>query len=297
VRLLVLGSAAGGGLPQWNCRCPVCSLAWAGDPRVTPRTQSGLAVSTDGERWLLINASPDLRQQILANPALWPREGRRHSPIEAVILTNAEIDHVLGLLMLRERQPFALHATAATHAALAANPMFTALDPAVVRRRDLLPEAVLSLAGLELLPFPVPGKLPLYQEEAAPDGELAAEILGLEIRAGGRRCVVVPNCARITPDLCARLKGADLLLFDGTTYEDDEMVRLGLSHKTAARMGHVPMAGPSGSLAGLADVSVGRRVFLHLNNSNPTLIAGSPEHAAVLAAGWELAFDGMELVL
>ena len=126
MRLLVLGSAAGGGLPQWNCRCPVCSLAWAGDPRVTPRSQSGLAVSADGERWLLVNASPDLRQQILANPALWPRDGRRHSPIEAVILTNAEIDHVLGLLSLRERQPFVLHATQATHAALAANPMFSA---------------------------------------------------------------------------------------------------------------------------------------------------------------------------
>lgn len=297
MRLLVLGSAAGGGLPQWNCRCPVCSLAWAGDPRVTPRSQSGLAVSADGERWLLVNASPDLRQQILANPALWPRDGRRHSPIEAVILTNAEIDHVLGLLSLRERQPFALHATATTHAALAANPMFTALDPGMVRRQDLLPEMALSLAGLEFLPFCVPGKLPLYQEEGAPDGELAAEILGLEIREGDRRCVLVPNCARITPDLCARLEGADLLLFDGTTFEDDEMVRLGLSHKTAARMGHIPMAGPSGSLAGLADVSVGRRVFLHLNNSNPTLITGSPEHAAVLAAGWELAFDGMELVL
>jgi pyrroloquinoline quinone biosynthesis protein B len=254
-------------------------------------------VSADGERWLLVNASPDLRQQILASPALWPREGRRHSPIEAVVLTNAEIDHVLGLLSLRERQPFTLHATAATHAALASNPMFTALDPAVVRRRDLLPETVLSLAGLELLPFSVPGKLPLYQEEAAPDGELEAEILGLEIRAGGRRCVLVPNCARITPALCARLEGADLLLFDGTTFEDDEMVRLGLSHKTAARMGHIPMTGPSGSLAGLAEVSVRRRVFLHLNNSNPTLITGSPEHAAVLAAGWELAFDGMELVL
>ncbi|WP_191061679.1 pyrroloquinoline quinone biosynthesis protein PqqB [Geminicoccus harenae] len=297
MRLLVLGSAAGGGLPQWNCRCPVCSLAWAGDPRVAPRTQSGLAVSADGERWLLVNASPDLRQQILANPALWPRDGRRHSPIEAVILTNAEIDHVLGLLTLRERQPFALHATQATHAALAANPMFTALDPAVVRRRDLVPETVLSLAGLEFLPFPVLGKLPLYQEEAAPDGELEAEILGLEIRSAGRRCMLVPNCARITPDLCARLEGADLLLFDGTTFEDDEMVRLGLSHKTAARMGHIPMAGPSGSLAGLGEVRVGRRVFLHLNNSNPTLITGSPEHAAVLAAGWELAFDGMELVL
>lgn len=294
VRLLVLGSAAGGGLPQWNCRCPVCRLAREGDPRVLPRSQSGLAVSADGVRWVLLNASPDLRQQILASPALWPREGRRDSPIEAVVLTNAEIDHVLGLLALRERQAFAVHATGPTHAALDANPMFGALDPAIVERRTIVADEPVVVAGVALLPFAVPGKLPLYQEGP---GDLAAEILGLEIHADGRRAVIVPNCARITPDLCRRLDGADLVLFDGTTYTDDELVRLELSPKTAARMGHVAMAGADGTLAQLAALRIGRRIFLHLNNTNPALVAGSAEAMAVAAAGWELASDGMELSL
>jgi pyrroloquinoline quinone biosynthesis protein B len=301
VKLIVLGSAAGGGVPQWNCRCPVCRLAWEGDPRVRPRTQSGLAVSADGERWILLNASPDLRQQILATPALHPKAGLRHSPITAVILTNGELDHVAGLLSLRERQGFRLHATPAIHKALAGNAFFQALDQDLVERRPLELDAPLDLLGLRFVPFVVPGKVPLYQEGPAgagiqPEAE-GEHVLGLEIQAGGRRCLYVPNCARITPDLCRRLEGADLLFFDGTTFQDDEMVRLGLSSKTAARMGHVAMDGADGSLAGLARVRTGRRIFLHLNNSNPVLVEGSAEWARVTAAGWELAHDGMELTL
>jgi pyrroloquinoline quinone biosynthesis protein B len=301
VKVIVLGSAAGGGVPQWNCRCPVCRLAWEGDPRVRPRTQSGLAVSGDGERWVLLNASPDLRQQILATPALHPKAGLRHSPIAAVILTNGELDHVAGLLSLRERQGFRLYATPTTHESLAQNAFFQVLDRSLVERRPLELDAPLDLLGLRFVPFVVPGKVPLYQE--GPEGadvlpeEESEHVLGLEIQAGGRRCLYVPNCARITPDLCRRLEGADLLFFDGTTFRDDEMVRSGLSPKTAARMGHVAMDGAEGSLAGLADVRTGRRLYIHLNNSNPVLVDGSDEQVLVTAAGWELAHDGMELTL
>ncbi|HEX2528805.1 MAG TPA: pyrroloquinoline quinone biosynthesis protein PqqB [Geminicoccus sp.] len=298
MKIIVLGSAAGGGFPQWNCRCPVCRLAWAGDPRVVSRTQSGLAVSADGEQWILLNASPDLRQQILATPALQPKGADRGSPIKAVILTNAELDHVAGLLTLRERQPFRLLATAPTHAALDSNPLFQSLDRELVERALLRPDEPLDLMGLRFLPFIVPGKVPLYQEGAEVEIGLETEqVMGLEIRVGSRCCLFVPNCARITPALCDRLSGADLILFDGTTYQDDEMIRLGLSSKTARRMGHVAMDGADGSLARLAHVPSARRVYLHLNNSNPVLVDGSEERTRIEAFGWELGYDGMELAL
>jgi len=298
VKVIVLGSAAGGGFPQWNCRCPVCRLAWAGDPRVAARTQSGLAVSADGQRWVLLNASPDLRQQIMATPALHPRDDLRSSPIAAVVLTNGELDHVAGLLTLRERQPFRLFATAATHHALAGNELFRALDAGLVERCVLQADAPLNLFGLRLIPFVVPGKVPLYQEGPAVEpGEESEHVLGLEIGFAGRRCLYVPACARITPAVRQRLAGADVLFFDGTTFSDDEMVRLGLSPKTAARMGHVAMDGTQGSLVGLADVAGGRRIYIHLNNSNSALVEGSKERARVAGAGWELACDGMELTL
>ncbi|WP_027134618.1 pyrroloquinoline quinone biosynthesis protein PqqB [Geminicoccus roseus] len=298
MRIIVLGSAAGGGFPQWNCRCPVCRLAWAGDKRVTPRTQSGLAVSADGERWILLNASPDLRQQILATPALHPKTGLRHSPIAAVILTNGELDHIAGLLTLRERQAFRLYATETTHASVRSNDLFRALDEKLVERCPMQPGEPLDLPGLRFVPFVVPGKVPLYQESGdVALGEETEHVLGLEIIADGQRCLYVPNCARITPELRERLAGADLLFFDGTTFTDDEMVRHGLSPKTAARMGHLAMDGPDGSIAGLAGLPLGRRVFLHLNNSNPALVEGSAERLQVAAAGWELAHDGMEFTL
>src|SRR5262245_20671244 len=167
---LVLGSAAGGGFPQWNCRCPTCRLAWAGDPRVRPRTQSSIAVTADGENWLLINASPDLPQQLRQTKPLHPRGERRGSPINAVLLTGGEIDQVAGLLSLREREPFMLCATAATLAAVADNPMFGALAPDVVTRRALVPgERVQLPGGLFAQLFTVPGKVPLYLEGENPE--------------------------------------------------------------------------------------------------------------------------------
>jgi pyrroloquinoline quinone biosynthesis protein B len=299
LRILVLGSAAGGGFPQWNCRCPVCDLAWAGDRRVSPRTQSSLAVSADGERWLLLNASPDLRQQILAAPFLQPREPGRHSPIAGVVLTNGDVDHVAGLLTLRERQPLAIYATPAVQAVIGDNPIFRVLDPGCVRPIAVaLDEPVEMPMGLEVTAFAVPGKVPLHQEgEMVRIGGETDATIGLRIAGAGAHFFYIPGCAAVTPTLLQRIQAAPLLLFDGTTYTDDEMVRLGLSGKTAHRMGHVAMSGPDGSIARLAAAAIRRKVYIHINNTNPVLVDGSAERRGVEAAGWEVAFDGMEIVL
>jgi pyrroloquinoline quinone biosynthesis protein B len=295
---IVLGAAAGGGFPQWNCRCPVCRLAWAGDPRVKPRTQASLAVSADGEHWILLNASPDLRAQIQANASLHPRDGARGSPIGAVVLTGAEIDQTAGLLSLRERSPFTLHATVASLAAVADNPMFGVLAPSVVSRRAIAPGERFALAGgIEAELFIVPGKVPLYLEGDDPDAasESAANV-GVEISFGAVRLTYVPGAAAITPAVKQRLERADVLLFDGTLFTDDEMIRTGTGAKTGQRMGHMPLDGPGGSLAALADLRA-RRIFVHINNTNPILIDGSSERGRVEAAGWEIAEDGLEIVL
>jgi pyrroloquinoline quinone biosynthesis protein B len=293
---IVLGSAAGGGFPQWNCNCDVCRLAWAGDSRVRARTQASLAVSTDGRRFALLNASPDLRTQIQAAAALHPREGTRGSPIETVVLTGAEIDQTAGLLSLRERSPFTLVATAATHAAVADNPMFGALT--LVSRRAVTPGERFEVASkLQAEFFLVPGKLPLYLEGDDPDtaSESAANV-GVELSDGRSRLLYVPGAAAVTPAMRDRFARADAVLFDGTLYTDDEMIRNGTGEKTGRRMGHMPIDGEGGSLAALAGISA-RRIFVHINNTNPILVEGSPERARVEAAGWEIAFDGMEIVL
>jgi pyrroloquinoline quinone biosynthesis protein B len=295
---IVLGAAAGGGYPQWNCRCPVCRLAWEGDGRVKFCTQASVAVSADGDHWLLLNASPDLRAQLNATRALHPRDGLRHSPIDAVVLTGAEIDQVAGLLNLRERQAFALYGTAESLAALAANPMFDALGAGVVARRTVAPGTPFRPApGLAAEPFTVPGKVPLYLERGEPEvGAETGANVGVEIAAGGARLAYVPGAAAMTPALHARLARADAVLFDGTLFTDDEMIRSGTGPKTGRRMGHMPIDGEGGSLAALAGLP-GRRIYIHINNTNPIHVAGSPERRKVEAAGWEVAADGMEIVL
>jgi pyrroloquinoline quinone biosynthesis protein B len=296
---IVLGAAAGGGVPQWNCRCDVCQLAWLGDPRVRPRTQASVAVSADGERWVLLNASPDLRAQIHSNPKLHPIErDRRGSPIAAVVLTGAEIDQTAGLLSLRERSPFTLHATAATLAAVADNPMFGALALDVVARHAIIPGKPFSpVPGMDAELFIVPGKVPLYLEGDDPDtASESAGNVGVEISSGATRFVYIPSAAGITPAMKQRLASADVVMFDGTLLTDDEMIRAGMGSKTGRRMGHMPLDGPDGSLAALATLR-GRRIFVHINNTNPILIDGSPERARVEAAGWEIAEDGLQVML
>ncbi len=301
MRFIVLGSAAGGGLPQWNCLCPNCRLAWARDARVPWRSQASLAVSADGENWVLLGASPDLRQQILATPALHPKQAPRHSPIWGVFAPNGDVDNIAGLLTMREMQPFTLWATSATLSHLAGG-VFGVLDPRVVQRKAVaLEEVVDTSVGFTLTPFVAPGKVPLYMESGE-HGELELGVegettVGLEIVEAGRRFYYLPSCARMTDRLRRRLVGADIVFFDGTTFEDDEMIRLGLSEKTAWRMGHMAMNGPQGSMAAFADVDVGRRLYIHINNSNPVLRCDSAERRAAEAAGWEVAFDGMEIDL
>jgi pyrroloquinoline quinone biosynthesis protein B len=299
LRALVLGSAAGGGVPQWNCVCRVCRLAWSGDKRVKPRTQAGIALSVDGASWLLLNASIDLRQQILATPALQPMGEGRHSPIAAVVLTNAEVDSAAGLLALRERQPLSIFGAQATLEAIGANRMFDAVDPAVAPRRPVrLGEAFEPLPGLRLELFAVPGKVPLWLEEGnVSTADIGEQTVCVAAEAGGARLVYAPACAHVTDDLAARVSEADVLFFDGTLFTDDEMIVNGLGDKTGRRMGHMPVAGPGGTLEAFARHDRVRRILIHINNSNPILIEGSPEEAKVKAAGWEVAFDGMEVHL
>ncbi|MFL5048022.1 MAG: pyrroloquinoline quinone biosynthesis protein PqqB [Xanthobacteraceae bacterium] len=295
---IVLGSAAGGGYPQWNCRCPVCRLAWEGDRRVKARTQASVAVSADGEAWILLNASPDLRAQIAATPALRPATGTRGSPIAAVLLTGAEIDQIAGLLTLRERQGFALLGTAETLALIAENPIFAVLAPDLVRRHAVALDEPFALpGGIEARLFAVPGKMPLYREGESPPTAVEAEVnVGVELRLGGARLAYVPGAAAVPPSLKERLAHADVVLFDGTLFVDDEMIRSGTGEKTGRRMGHMPIDGPDGSLAALADLEA-RRVYIHVNNTNPILVDGSPERRRVVAAGWAVAEDGMEIAV
>ena len=306
--VLVLGSAAGGGSPQWNCACDVCEAVRAGAPGTQPRTQASVAVSADGERWVLLNASPDLRQQLNDQPVLHPKETPRHTPLDAVVVTNGDIDHIAGLLTVREDSPFSLYAHDTLHDTLSASAVFDVLDRDVVPRRTLALDTPTDVhaadgtpLGLTLTAFPVPGKVALYDEtdEAVQRiGETTPDTLGLELTdASGARCVVITSCAKLTPDLKARLDGADVLFFDGTLWTDDEMVTAGLSPKTGARMGHMSISGPDGTLSAFADVDITRPIFIHLNNSNPVLLANSPERAAVEDAGWEVAYDGMRLSL
>jgi pyrroloquinoline quinone biosynthesis protein B len=308
LRVIVLGAAAGGGIPQWNCGCANCRAART-DHTAMQSTQASIAVSADDRNWFLINASPDLRQQITATPQLHPAPGTlRHSPIAGVILTNGEVDAVTGLLSMREGSPFTIYAHARVLAILKANSIFNVLSDRHVRRaaievdRHFAP--VLqdgSPSGLEVLPFVVPGKAAWYLEgqahPAGVDGD--GDTLGLRIAdaASGTYFYFIAACARVTPDLQRRLAGAPLVFFDGTVWRDDEMIAAGLNQKTGRSMGHIAMSGSDGAITTLADVEIGRRMFLHINNSNPAHRPDSPERAALQQAGWQIPHDGMEITL
>lgn len=298
MRIIVLGSAAGGGFPQWNCNCANCRRARSGDPAAKPRSQCSLAVSADGERWFLLNASPDLRQQFMATPALHPRpDAPRHSPVEGVLLTNGDIDHVAGLLSLREGHAFTVHATRRILSVLDRNPVFNALDRDLVERRPAgLGEPVALGDRLTAEIFAVPGKVALYLEEEAPEiGGETEDVVGVRVADSGASFFFLPGCARLTAALARRLAGASVVFFDGTLWRDDEMIRLGAGSKTGQRMGHMSVSGSAGSLAAFAGLEVGRKIYIHINNTNPMLLDDSPERAAVTAAGWEVAHDGMEV--
>jgi pyrroloquinoline quinone biosynthesis protein B len=305
MRACILGAAAGGAFPQWNSNAAACRRARAGDTHARPRSQASVAVSADGQSWFLLNASPDLRQQIEATPCLHPRRGLRSSPIAGVVLTGGDVDAIAGLLTLRERHAFTVYATARIHAILDANPIFEVLARDIVVRqriavgaRTMLARPDGSSSGLSVELFPVPGKVPLYLENAAEPPAIGEgeETVGAEISDGGRRMMFIPGCAGMTEALAHRLQGADVVLFDGTLWTDDEMPRAGLGAKTGLRMGHMSVSGPNGTIAAFRSIDVGRKILLHINNSNPILLDDSPERAEVAAAGWEVAHDGMEIL-
>jgi pyrroloquinoline quinone biosynthesis protein B len=308
LRVVVLGAAAGGGVPQWNCGCPVCRTARTEHPELQS-TQASIAVSADGEHWFLINASPDLRQQLIATPQLHPKPGKlRHSPISGVILTNGEVDAVAGLLSMREGSPFTIYAHAKVLSVLKANSIFNVLNENNVPRRPIevdrsfeptLPDGTPS--GLEILPFAVPGKSAWYLEgRTHPGGDSGVgDTLGLRIadKASDRYFYFLAACAAVDDQLRSRLSGAPLIFFDGTVWRDDELIAAGLGNKTGQGMGHIAMSGDSGAIAALADLDIGRKIFLHINNSNPALLRASPERKIAERAGWQIPADGTEIVL
>jgi len=295
-RAQILGAAAGGGLPQWNCGCENCNLARSG--AIPAQTQSSVAFSANGKDWAILNASPDIREQMARTPALHPT-GRRELPLRSVLLTNGDIDHVAGLLTLREQQKFELFATGEIHQVITDNPIFAALNPAFVTRSQISLDQEFELAkGLTAKLFAVPGKVPLYLEGDSVQTDLEGEqTVGVHLSAGGRNVFYIPGCSTMHADLRARIDGADMVLFDGTLWRDDEMVIAGLSQKTGQRMGHMSMSGPDGSLEAFADMDVKQKVFVHMNNTNPVLRPTSEEKKQVEAAGWTVACDGLELVI
>ena len=293
--LRVLGSAAGGGSPQWNCACPVCAATRAGTRPARPRTQSSVAVSADYRRWFLINASPDVRTQIEAFPGLHPHVDRT-TPLEAVLLTDAELDHTLGLLLLREAQALRLYATPAVHKTLCdgSGILRTLERYCPVEWRAVVPGAEVPLAdGLSCRAFDVPTTKRTRFGPGVDHGRVVGYRLTNE--RGGGTLVYLPGVQALTPALRAEIEGCDCLLIDGTCWRDDELVRLGLAGKTSREMGHLPIDGPDGSLAQLPSLGVARTIFVHMNNTNPILLEDAPERRILEDSGMEVAMDGLEV--
>jgi pyrroloquinoline quinone biosynthesis protein B len=297
MRARVLGSAAGGGVPQWNCACENCALARAGDARVRSRTQDCIGVEHGG-RWLLVNASPDVLRQIEATPSLHPKLGMRGTPIAGIVLTNGDLDHVLGLFSLRESQPLVVYATDRVFAGLVErNTIARTLQRfsgQLTHRRITLGEpcAVPEL-GVTLDAFASPGKLPVHLVgalEPHPEDNIAVRI------SHEGRTVTCATAVRDVSTLVEHVSPSDVLLLDGTFWSSDELVSRGAGTARAEDMAHQPIGGERGSIAALASISVERKVLTHINNTNPILREDSPERAWVKRMGWEVADDGMEVL-
>jgi pyrroloquinoline quinone biosynthesis protein B len=302
----VLGSAAGGGFPQWNCACSNCRGFREGLIHATPRTQESVCLSADGTEWFLINASPDICSQIESYPALHPRSPRV-SPIQAIFLTNGDLDHCLGLLSLRENHPIVVYATDAVRRGFVdGNVLYRTLQrfPDQIAWRTLKPgveETVLRAdgrpSGLTVKAVAVPGKLPVHLEGVMPADQEMNVALRFGRPAGGRTLAYLSAVGMITPAVHHVVEGAGAVFFDGTFWSSAELSAQGLMNKSAEELAHWPIGGPNGSLDALSNVAAPRRVFIHLNNTNPILRDDSPEREMVTRAGWEVAFDGMEFTL
>ncbi|MET0391008.1 MAG: pyrroloquinoline quinone biosynthesis protein PqqB [Polyangiales bacterium] len=306
MRIRILGSAAGGGFPQWNCGCDNCRDVRRGVPGLKARTQESVAISSDGDSWYLLNASPEVRAQLESFEPLHPR-ARRHSPLAGIVLTNGDLDHCLGLLSLRESHPLRLITTASIERGFREdNVLFRTLQrfegqlqllPLQLGRRSELPSHDGSPSGLTLEAVSVPGKLPLHLERTSqPSPE---DNLGLLIHdaASGKTLGYFPGVGQPSPELSAALARADVVFFDGTFWSEEELPAQGLLEKRARDMAHWPVGGPSGSAHYLNEHAKARRILIHINNTNPILREGSAEAAELARLGIEVAFDGMELSL
>tara|TARA_B100001123_G_scaffold252509_1_gene281742 strand:+ start:124 stop:1059 length:936 start_codon:yes stop_codon:yes gene_type:complete len=311
MKVLVLGSAAGGGFPQWNCNCSNSAEARKNPKRAKPRTQSSIAVSVDdGKNWFLFNASPDLRQQINDNSALQPNNGIRHSPILGVFITNGDIDHIAGLLNLRESHPLSIYATKKVLSILKSNSVFEVLNHEFVERREVtLNESILlkdkdnNSTGIEVEVFSVPGKIALFLEDknkgnnfgTDPEDTVGLKIIDVKTK---KYFFYIPGCADMTDDLKNKIKGAPMVLFDGTLWTDDEMLKTKVGvQKTGQRMGHMSMFGEKGTIEIFKNLDVKKKYFIHINTTNPALLEDSVERKKINEEGWEVSYDGMEINL
>jgi pyrroloquinoline quinone biosynthesis protein B len=304
MHIKILGSAAGGGFPQWNCNCHHCESVRAGTFKGKSRTQTQVVVSNDGHAWFLLNTSPDLRSQIEATSALRPRDSGRNSPIAGVLLTSGDIDQIAGLLSLRELQAFRVYCTASIRRILQEdNSVFAMLNrvPNQVSWAEIGSELSFSLqnvagsdSGISCMVFSVGNHYPAYvsRERLASLKPEEALLGAIVTSSSGKRLAYMPAVPAVDDSLLCRMEEADLLLFDGTFWSDDELIRVQGSGSTAREMGHIPISGAEGSLRKLAGLRRPRKVFVHINNTNPMLDESSSEYAEVRASGWEVAEDG-----
>lgn len=300
MRVRILGSGAGGGFPQWNCGCSNCRRYRSGSFRGSARSQSQVAVSADGERWYLLNASPDLRHQIEATPELYPRTKGRDSPIRGVMLSGADLDTCLGLLLLREWHSLEVYSNPSVREAiLCGNRFFRMLEriPGQLRWHAVESGAWQELDSFSFRLVPLAGRYPdwVARSPELPAGQAVSGIL-LET-SSHERLAFLPSVPEITAELVETLSSCSVLLADGTFWSEDELIQVEPNARRASEIGHIPISGPNGTMAAFAALAHLRRIYLHINNTNPVLDESSPECGAVREAGWDIAFDGMQLEL
>lgn len=305
MHILILGSGAGGGVPQWNCHCENCAGCRAKSEPVMPRTQSSIAVSANGKDWVLINASPDIRQQINQSPLLWPNDPQqqRGTAIKSIILTDSQIDHTTGLLTLREGLPLPVYCTDVVHEDLTtAFPVFPMLKHwhGGLQRRPIATEhsaaiTVPEVPGLRFHPVVLESNAPpysSYRDKVVPGNNIGLQIVD---ESTGKYLFYAPGCVQANPLVLEMLSDAECVLFDGTLWLDDEMIQKGFSNRTGTQMGHMPVNGPDGAIALLNKYSIDRKILIHINNTNPVLNEASSAHAYLRENGIEMAYDGMQI--
>jgi pyrroloquinoline quinone biosynthesis protein B len=307
VRVRILGSAAGGGFPQWNCTCANCRRIREGALHGTPRTQVQVAVSADNESWYLLSASPDLPGQIESFPKLHPTSRSRGTPIAALVLPGADLDQVLGLILLRESQPLRVYATPSVRQIIMEKNIVFAMVRKQITWVELAPGEEFELSsvsaagsGIRCLPFALSGNYPYYVDTDLALSLAAREALvGLRLQTSPDRggLVYMPGVPSIEKSWMEHLENCDLLLFDGTFWTDEELIRVQGGGRTARQMGHLPISGPDGSMERLASLKRPRKIYIHVNNTNPILDEDSAEYHRVREAGWEVAQDGLEFEL